>query len=104
MRVVDAMMLEELNGGLSLCHRPTDDTLDIWVMKDYAVQYSWTKDFVNKIPLVEAIYHNYHYRPLMVLNYEDVLMLGGLSLLLSWNTRDITFRWVNGLPSFSKIS
>ncbi|KAG5551604.1 hypothetical protein RHGRI_009873 [Rhododendron griersonianum] len=105
---VYAMILGELKGGLSLCHRPSDDdTLDIWVMKDYAVQESWTKDFVIKIPLVEAIYHkhhyrNYHYQPLMGLNNEDFLVLGESSLLLSWNSRDRSFRRVNGLPFFSR--
>ncbi|KAF7145966.1 hypothetical protein RHSIM_Rhsim04G0040700 [Rhododendron simsii] len=105
----DAMILGELKGSLSLCHRPSDDdTHDIWVMKDYAVQESWTKDFVIKIPLVEAIYHNYdcrnyHYQPLMGLNNEDILMLGDLSLLLSWNIRDRSFRRVNGLPFFFRV-
>ncbi|KAF7144513.1 hypothetical protein RHSIM_Rhsim04G0041300 [Rhododendron simsii] len=105
---VDAMILGELKGGLSLCHRPSDDdTLDIWVMKDYAVQESWTKDFVIKIQLVEAIFHNhhyrnYHYQPLMGSNDEDILMLGESSLLLSWNIRDRSFRRVNGLPFFSR--
>ncbi|KAF7144762.1 hypothetical protein RHSIM_Rhsim04G0042200 [Rhododendron simsii] len=105
---VDAMILGELKGGLSLCHRPSDDdTVDIWVMKDYAVQESWTKDFVIKIQLVEAIFHNhhyrnYHYQPLMGSNNEDILMLGESSLLLSWNIRDRSFRRVNGLPFFSR--
>ncbi|KAE9456299.1 hypothetical protein C3L33_11801, partial [Rhododendron williamsianum] len=40
---VDTMKMGVLKDHLSISHNPTDDTLDIWVMKDYAVQDSWRK-------------------------------------------------------------
>ncbi|KAG5551608.1 hypothetical protein RHGRI_009877 [Rhododendron griersonianum] len=64
---VDMMKMGVLKDGLSVFHHPNCYMLDIWVMKDYAVRESWTKDFVIKIPWV-ATYYGHIYQPLMVLN------------------------------------
>ncbi|XP_058211428.1 F-box protein CPR1-like [Rhododendron vialii] len=85
-----------LKDGLSVFHRPTNYTLDMWMMKDYAAMESWTKDFVIKIP---SPYNKLLCQPLMVLNNRDILMLYALTTLLSWNTRDRSIRKVNGISS-----
>ncbi|KAH7843566.1 hypothetical protein Vadar_018282 [Vaccinium darrowii] len=53
---VDAMKMGVLKDSLSVFHHPTNDKLDIWVMKDYAVQDSWMKDFVIEIPWSDDIH------------------------------------------------
>ncbi|KAH7843330.1 hypothetical protein Vadar_015243 [Vaccinium darrowii] len=87
---VDVMNLGVLNDGLSLCHRPFDYRLDIWMMKDYAVQESWTKVFVIN-PLV-APDVNLNYEPLMVLKNGDILMLFASSFMVSFDTRSRSYR------------
>ncbi|KAH7864913.1 hypothetical protein Vadar_028288 [Vaccinium darrowii] len=95
---VDAMSLGVLKDGLSLCHRPFDYTLHIWMMKDYAVQESWTKVFVIN-PLVAPDVSD-DYEPLMILKNGDILMLYASSFMVSFNTRDRTYRLVRvkGIP------
>ncbi|KAE9456306.1 hypothetical protein C3L33_11803, partial [Rhododendron williamsianum] len=90
-----------LKDGLSIFHRPINYMLDIWVMKDYAAQESWTKDFVIKIP---NPYNNIVCQPLMVLSNSDILMSYALSTLLSWNTRDGSIRKGNTLEHFTAMS
>ncbi|KAF7146029.1 hypothetical protein RHSIM_Rhsim04G0041900 [Rhododendron simsii] len=101
---VEMMKMGVLKDGLSVFHHPNCYMLDIWVMKDYAVRESWTKDFVIKLPWV-ATYFGYIYQPLMVLNNGVILMVYALSVLLSCNTMDNnSFRkfMVNGISSFAR--
>ncbi|XP_058210488.1 F-box protein CPR1-like isoform X2 [Rhododendron vialii] len=101
---MEMMKMGVLKNGLSVFHHPNCYMLDIWVMKDYAVRESWTKDFVIKLPRV-ATYFGYIYQPLMVLNNGVILMVYALSVLLSCNTMDKnSFRkfMVNGISSFTR--
>ncbi|KAH7844594.1 hypothetical protein Vadar_029725 [Vaccinium darrowii] len=61
---VDKMKMGVLKDDLSVFHHSTNDRLDIWVMKDYAVQESWTNDFIIEVPWVEA-FCGLEYQPLM---------------------------------------
>jgi F-box interacting protein len=100
---VDAMKMGVLKDSLSVFHHPTNDKLDIWVMKDYAEQDSWTKDFVIEIPWVKP-HCGQIYQPLMVLINGDILMQFGLSVLVSCNMRDKSYRkvMVNGIQSVNR--
>ncbi|KAF7145743.1 hypothetical protein RHSIM_Rhsim04G0039900 [Rhododendron simsii] len=91
---VDTMKMGVLKDHLSISHNPTYDMLDIWVMKDYAVQDSWTKDFVIKTPWVVKPFCGEIYQPLMVLINGDILMQFALSFLVSFNMRDKIIRKV----------
>ncbi|XP_058210461.1 F-box protein At3g07870-like [Rhododendron vialii] len=102
---VNSMKMGVLKDHLSISHNPTDDVLDIWVMKDYAVQDSWTKDFVIEIPWVVKPYCGQIYQPLMVLINGDILMQFALSVVLvSCNMRDRSIRevMVNGIRPVTK--
>lgn len=97
------MKLGVLKDGLSLCHRLSDYMLDIWAMKYYAVQDSWTKDFAIKFTWVP--YQGLHSQPLMILNNGDILLLFDSSLIVSYNMRYRSCRMVrfNGSPSSSRV-
>ncbi|KAF7144756.1 hypothetical protein RHSIM_Rhsim04G0042000 [Rhododendron simsii] len=89
---VDTMKMGVLKDGLSVSHHPGNDMLEIWVMKDYAVQDSWTKDFVIEIPWLD-LYPGLLYLPLMVLNNGEIFMVSA-SVLFSCNMRDGSIRKV----------
>ncbi|KAG5551607.1 hypothetical protein RHGRI_009876 [Rhododendron griersonianum] len=89
---VEMMKMVVLKDGLSVSHHAASDMLEIWVMKDYAVQDSWTKDFVIEIPWLD-IYPGLLYQPLMVLNNGESFMVFG-SVLFSCNMRDRSIRKV----------
>ncbi|KAG5551591.1 hypothetical protein RHGRI_009862 [Rhododendron griersonianum] len=91
---VDTMKMGVLKDHLFISHNPTDDMVDIWVMKDYAVQDSWTKDFVIETPWVVKPYRGEIYQPLMVLINGDILMQFALSFLVSYSMRDRSIRKV----------
>ncbi|XP_058210491.1 F-box/kelch-repeat protein At3g06240-like [Rhododendron vialii] len=91
---VDSMNMGALKDGLYVFFQTTIHTLDIWVMKDYAVQESWTRVFAVKIPRVEP-FCGPIYRPLMVWSKGGNLLICSLSGgLFEWNMRDRSLRKV----------
>ncbi|KAI8558118.1 hypothetical protein RHMOL_Rhmol04G0064300 [Rhododendron molle] len=91
---VYSMNMGVLKDGLSVFYQTTIHTLDIWVMKDYAVQESWTGDFVVQVPRGET-FCGPIYRPLTILNNGGYLLICSLSGgLFVWNMRDRSLRKV----------
>ncbi|KAE9456307.1 hypothetical protein C3L33_11805, partial [Rhododendron williamsianum] len=90
---VEMMKMVVLKDGLSVSHHAASDMLEIWVMKDYAVQDSWTKDFVIEIPWLDN-YPGLLYQPLMVLNNGESFMIVEMGSLLR-----ISLRMVFGMEN-----
>ncbi|KAK9285717.1 hypothetical protein L1049_024916 [Liquidambar formosana] len=79
-----------LLGCLCLTDAPSyGDHLDIWVMKDYAVQESWTKEFV--IPL----YSGSLFHPIKYLTNGDILMVYAEQALVSYNYAKKRLRYLD---------
>ncbi|KAG8378374.1 hypothetical protein BUALT_Bualt08G0130900 [Buddleja alternifolia] len=65
-----------LGDCLCICDNTSDDDIVIWVMKEYGVDKSWTKEFViSRIPNLNGESHEVVY-PLKVFRDGDMLMLG----------------------------
>ncbi|KAJ4971016.1 hypothetical protein NE237_004115 [Protea cynaroides] len=47
--------LVESGGFLSLCHWKDDGNFDVWIMKDYGDQQSWTKQFSVMEPTLSGL-------------------------------------------------
>ncbi|KAK9291412.1 hypothetical protein L1049_019359 [Liquidambar formosana] len=70
----DYMRLGVLGGCLSICDFSNSDHIDIWIMKNYGVKESWSKDFFINNPIYER--HNLdYYEPIMILNSGEILVL-----------------------------
>uniref|UniRef100_A0A5B7BCA3 Putative F-box and associated interaction domains-containing protein isoform 1 n=1 Tax=Davidia involucrata TaxID=16924 RepID=A0A5B7BCA3_DAVIN len=78
---VNRMNMDLLGGCLAIYHYSSDHQFDIWLMKDYGVKESWTKEFV-----IETTNKSYFYQPIMLLNNGEILMLFAFTLLVSYNT------------------
>ncbi|XP_017643114.2 F-box protein At3g07870-like [Gossypium arboreum] len=80
-----------LGGCLFICHCPDFMQFDIWVMKEYGVKESWTKQFVLK--------HVYSgsYQPMLVLSNGEIFMLSNYPKITCYNQKGIYMR---GAKSF----
>ncbi|KAH7843786.1 hypothetical protein Vadar_020743 [Vaccinium darrowii] len=78
------MRLGVLQGCLSLCDFSDGDHADIWLMKDYGVQESWSKDFYIVKMINETRIYDY-YEPIMVLESGLILMLVNEDSLLVYD-------------------
>ncbi|XAR69489.1 hypothetical protein NMG60_11001091 [Bertholletia excelsa] len=91
-----------LGNCLSIYFRSIYDTdrLDIWVMKNYGIKGSWTKEFVIQLPLLTDVFHQ-NIQPIMSLNNGEILILQASCLLLFYSSKDKRFREVriNGVSN-----
>ncbi|KAF7144625.1 hypothetical protein RHSIM_Rhsim04G0042300 [Rhododendron simsii] len=78
------MRLEVLQGCLSMCDFLDGDHVDIWLMKDYGVKQSWSKDFYIVYMINETKIYDY-YEPIMVLESGLILMLVNEDSLLVYD-------------------
>ncbi|XP_058188513.1 F-box protein At3g07870-like isoform X1 [Rhododendron vialii] len=76
---------------LSLCYVIGDGQFDVWVMKDYGVKESWTREFVIDINFYCALEHYLH-QPIAFLRNGDLLFIWNSRSLVSYNHRKGTFR------------
>ncbi|KAE8736000.1 F-box and associated interaction domains-containing protein [Hibiscus syriacus] len=63
-----------LGGCLFIIHFPDFKQFDIWVMKEYGVKESWTKQFIIKDMFPKG-YGSDSYEPLIVLSNGEIFML-----------------------------
>ncbi|KAG5551606.1 hypothetical protein RHGRI_009875 [Rhododendron griersonianum] len=78
------MRLGVLQGCLSICDFSDGDHVDIWLMKDYGVKQSWSKDFYIVKMINETEIYDY-YEPIMVLEGGLILMLVNEDSLLVYD-------------------
>ncbi|KAG5515671.1 hypothetical protein RHGRI_036648 [Rhododendron griersonianum] len=78
------MRLGVLQGCLSICDFSDGDHVDIWLMKDYGVKQSWSKDFYIVKMINETEIYDY-YEPIMVLESGLILMLVNQDSLLVYD-------------------
>ncbi|KAK9933548.1 hypothetical protein M0R45_020742 [Rubus argutus] len=95
------LTLGVLGGCLLLC--AVDDyssKFDMWVMKDYGVQQSWTRFLV-----VENLYpRGYRYEPIMFLNNGEILMsCCGVGAVVCYNPETKGFRKTSIAPIDSEF-
>ncbi|KAK9285396.1 hypothetical protein L1049_024588 [Liquidambar formosana] len=73
-KLMGYLHLGVLGGCLSICDGTNSDHIDIWIMKNYGVKESWSKDFVIDNLIFER--HNLDfYEPIMILNSGEILIL-----------------------------
>ncbi|KAJ4971824.1 hypothetical protein NE237_004923 [Protea cynaroides] len=66
------MGLVESGGFLSLCHWKDDGNFDVWIMKDYGDERSWTKQFSIMEPTLSGI--GDFFIPLCILKNDKVVL------------------------------
>jgi hypothetical protein len=96
------MMLGVLGGCLYFFDYPLGDSFDIWVMKQYGVQESWTKEFILKNPSTDIIWYWDLYRPISLLSNGEILMSHKSKAMVSYNPEDRSFRFLKiyGIQNF----
>ncbi|CAK7355941.1 unnamed protein product [Dovyalis caffra] len=96
------MMLGVLGGCLYFFEYPLGDHFDIWVMKQYGVQESWTKEFIIKNPSTDIIWYWNLYRPISLLINGEILMSHKSKAMVSYNPEDRSFRFlkIHGIQNF----
>lgn len=77
---------------LSLCYVIGDSQFDVWVMKDYGVKESWTREFVIDINFYCGLREHHLHHPITFLRNGDLLFIWNSSTLVSYNHRKGTFR------------
>ncbi|KAK9284933.1 hypothetical protein L1049_024114 [Liquidambar formosana] len=85
------MSLGVLGGCLYICDFPFDDHFDIWVMKDYGIRESWTKEFVIQTPITYNTGLRDFYQPIRLLGDGEILMLHNNKALVSYNLKEGSF-------------
>ncbi|KAK8276183.1 hypothetical protein V6Z11_D10G183600 [Gossypium hirsutum] len=80
-----------LGGCLFICHYPDFMQFDIWVMKEYGVKESWTKQFV-----IKHVYSG-SYQPILVLSNGEIFMLSNYPKRTCYNQKG---RYLRGAKSF----
>ena len=92
--------LHHLNMGvlgdcLSVCDCTFVDHMDIWMMKEYGDPTSWTKEYVI------STHFGGPYRPIMLLENGDLLMIYGKRELYAYNPIERHFRFlvIHGVQS-----
>ncbi|KAJ6342060.1 hypothetical protein OIU78_010076 [Salix suchowensis] len=96
------MVLGVLAGRLYFFEYPLGDHFDIWVMKQYGVQDSWTKEFILRNPSTDLIWYRDLYRPLSLLRNGEILMAHKSKAMVSYNPEDRSFRFLKiyGIQNF----
>ncbi|KAF6145016.1 hypothetical protein GIB67_013367 [Kingdonia uniflora] len=84
------MSLAELGGFLCLCDFKSYDHFDIWMMKDYGVESSWTKEYV--IPCQILGLENVFLHPLSLMKDFGILMVLNGNSLVGYYPGSKTFR------------
>ncbi|KAK9285893.1 hypothetical protein L1049_025094 [Liquidambar formosana] len=69
------MSLGVFDDCLCICDSPSRGHFDIWVMKEYGVQESWSKQFVIETPVHHQLWQFEYYLPIKLLNDGEILML-----------------------------
>jgi F-box interacting protein len=97
------LSLGVLESCLLLCAFDDDSTkFDMWVMKDYGVQESWTRIFVVE-NLYPRRYKREDYEPIMFLNNGDILMSYGVGAVVCYNPETKSFRKTSIVPIDSEF-
>ncbi|KAL7205659.1 hypothetical protein ACSBR2_018561 [Camellia fascicularis] len=81
-----------LGGYLCLCYVLGDAQFDVWVMKDYGVKESWTKEFTIDINFYCGLRVKDLHQPIKFLNNGDMLLITNSNSLVSYSPRKRTFR------------
>jgi F-box interacting protein len=97
---IDYMHFGVLLGCLSICDYGAG-LVDIWVMNEYGIKESWTKNFVIT-NLIER--HNLDkYEPIMILDSGEILMLFNKDSLVSYDPREEVFNYLSTYGVRSKF-
>ncbi|KAH7842283.1 hypothetical protein Vadar_003558 [Vaccinium darrowii] len=83
-----------LRGSLSICDISSQSCVDIWMMKDYGITESWTKEFViengfcrgGRLDILE---------PTVILDSGEILMLVNRKSLVQYNPKLGSFKNLN---------
>ncbi|KAK0589570.1 hypothetical protein LWI29_015930 [Acer saccharum] len=98
-RPVNSISVGVSGGFLYLCDGFLESNIDIWVMKNYGVKSSWTKEFIVANPLISKLQRIFG--SINILNYgvnmnmwdeeatedAELLMLFGSEDLLAYNVK-----------------
>nr|GLL37581.1 F-box protein At3g07870-like [Ipomoea trifida]GMD40759.1 F-box protein At3g07870-like [Ipomoea batatas] len=81
-----------LGGHLCLCYIYDDACLEVWVMKDYGVKESWSREFSIDIKFYCGLKVENLRQPVKFLNNGDLWLMCSSNSLASYNPRKGTFR------------
>lgn len=109
------LTLGVLESCLLLCAFDDDSTkFDMWVMKDYGVQESWTRIFVidylyQRSLVIENLYprryqrEDLEYEPIMFLNNGEILLSQGVGSVVCYNPKTKGFKKTSIAPIKSEF-
>ncbi|KAF7146435.1 hypothetical protein RHSIM_Rhsim04G0044400 [Rhododendron simsii] len=94
------MRVGVLRGCLSICDSSNPHRVEVWVMKDYGVKESWSRDFVIDTLMIDGRFLGY-YEPFMVLNDGQILIFGyNWHSILHYDSKSKCLRNVDGYGQF----
>ncbi|XP_040375098.1 uncharacterized protein LOC112199406 isoform X1 [Rosa chinensis] len=97
------LTLGVLEGCLLLCVFDDDSSkFEMWIMRDYGVQDSWTKIFVIE-NLYLRRYQPEEYGPIMFLSNGEILMSYGVGAVVCYNPETKSFRKTSIAPTESEF-
>uniref|UniRef100_A0A5B7AXY7 F-box domain-containing protein n=1 Tax=Davidia involucrata TaxID=16924 RepID=A0A5B7AXY7_DAVIN len=86
-RITRTARLGLLGGCLCIYDTSFSPQLDIWMMKDYGVKESWTKQYVIETPEFSRSFH-----PVRILDNGEILFVKCVIGILAYNPREKKFR------------
>ncbi|KAI8010810.1 Transmembrane 9 superfamily member 11 [Camellia lanceoleosa] len=90
----DHIYVGVLQDCLSICDFFSPLCIDIWLMKDYGIKESWSKELVIENGIVKRG-HLCSYEPIIILKSGKVLMLVNKDALMLYNPRLGSFKMLN---------
>ncbi|KAG5551632.1 hypothetical protein RHGRI_009899 [Rhododendron griersonianum] len=95
------MRVGVLRGCLSVCDSSKPCRVEVWVMKDYGVKESWSKDFVIDTTMIDDRRHFGYYEPFMVMDDGQILIFGyNLHSVLHYDSESKCLRKVHGYDPY----
>lgn len=92
---IDSMHLGVLLGCLSICDFTESDRVEIWVMNEYGIKESWTRNFVIENLPFERWHGADNYDPIMILDSGEILMLFNWSSLITYDPKEEVFKYLS---------
>jgi hypothetical protein len=92
---IDSMHLGVLLGCLSICDFTDSYCVEIWVMNEYGIKESWTRNFVIENLSFKRWHGADNYDPIMILDSGEILMLFNRCSLITYDPKEEVFKYLS---------
>ncbi|CAL5393954.1 unnamed protein product [Camellia sinensis] len=90
----DHIRLGVLQDFLSICDFSSPSRINIWLMKDYGIKESWSKELVIENGIGKRV-HLCSYEPIIILKSGEILMLVNKDTVMLYNPKSGSFKKLN---------